>query len=114
MICDSLLFIGESAIADLMRVPFNFIDKHELEKHFQNAGFETVSVEKKRITFKIPGGIDQAIKAAYATPIGPKLLSLTDEKQQQFQQCIRERLTNLSSDGTTIGQLASNILEANK
>lgn len=113
-ICDSLISIGESEIANMMRVPFDFIDRSELMSQFQNAGFKSISVSEKKMPFKVPGGIEEAISVAYATPIGPKLRSLPDEKQQRFRQNTKERLEKLTTDSVAIGQLASNVLEAEK
>lgn len=114
VICESLIFIGENEIAGLMRIPFDFINRGELINHFQAAGFVNISVSERKMPFKIPGGIDQAIKVAYSTPIGPKLRSLPNKIQELFKKEMAVRLTNLTSDGVTMGQMVSNILEAEK
>ncbi len=114
VICDSLISIDEAEISNMMRVPFDFIDRDELINHFENANFNSISVNEKRLPLTIPGGVEQAIKVAYATPIGTKLRDLDDEKQEQFRQEMKERLNILTDDGVTMGQLATNILEAEK
>ena len=114
VICDSLISIDEIELADLLRIPFDFIDRDELISLFQNAGFNSVSVSEKKLPFKIPGGIDHAIEIAYSTPIASKIRSLDDEKQRKFRQEMKERLNILTDDGVTMGQLATNILEAEK
>ncbi|NIP32273.1 MAG: methyltransferase domain-containing protein [Candidatus Dadabacteria bacterium] len=114
VICESLEIIDEKEISDLMRKPFDFLGWEELSGYFDDAGFSLVTVDEKKLPLKISGGIDQAIKMAYATPIGPKLRSLDDSKQKQFVNEMSKLLEELTEDGKAYGSLVSNILVAEK
>ena len=59
-------------------------------------------------------GTAHAIRAAYSTPIGPRLSSLAEDRQSKFRELLSELVGNLSDDGVTIGQMASNVLTAEK
>jgi len=62
----------------------------------------------------IDKGVTHAIEVAYATPIRPKLLALSDEQQTEFQKALTKLLHELSADGITMGRMASNVLSAKK
>ena len=54
------------------------------------------------------------VESAYATPIGPKLRELSDEKQASFGQAMTDQLNVISKDGKTMGRMVSNIVSAGK
>ena len=59
------------------------------------------------------GGVSHAVESAYATPIGPKLRGLSDEKQASFRKTT-DQLNVISKDGKTMGRMVSNIVSAEK
>jgi hypothetical protein len=58
--------------------------------------------------------VTHAIEVAYATPIRPKLLALSDEQQAEFQKVLTKLLHELSDDGITMGRMVSNVLSCEK
>ncbi len=114
VICAALTDIEESEVADMMRVPFDFMPASELASHFTSAGFVNVEVTQRERDLVFPGGPKHAIDAAYATPIAPKLRALPDAKQVAFQNSMSERLDKLTDDGSTMGRMVSNVLSAEK
>jgi ubiquinone/menaquinone biosynthesis C-methylase UbiE len=113
-ICRALETIGEPDIADLMRVPFDFMPEAELKAAFTSAGFTDLRLEQEESPFLVSGGFSRAIEVAHATPIGPKLRALPEEKQAQFRQRFSECIDDLSSDGVNMGRMVSNVLSAAK
>ena len=113
-ICRALRAIGEEEIADMMRVPFDFMPESELASHFRSAGFASVDVRRQEQDLVLGGGVRNAIETAYSTPIGPRLQALPEEKQVLFQNAMTELLGELSDDGLTMGRMISNVLVAEK
>ena len=62
----------------------------------------------------MPGGVQQALTAMYATPIGPKLLEMPEEKQRDFNDALVRKATAATADGVTMGRMAAYILKAVK
>jgi ubiquinone/menaquinone biosynthesis C-methylase UbiE len=114
VICNALSAIKESEIADMMRVPFDFMPESELALHFESAGFVNVEVKRQEQDLAFSGGIKHAVEAAYSTPIAPKLRALPEQKQVLFQKTITELLSDLSDDGLTMGLMVSNVLSGKK
>ena len=113
-ICVTLESIGEAEIAGMMRAPFDFLPRDKLEAAFESAEFSSVDVNFEERDIIISGGVEHAIRAAYSTPIGPKLRSLSQEIQVQFVDEFAKNIKELASDGVTMGQMASDILVARK
>lgn len=113
-ICDSLESIDQHAIAKAMRVPFDFLPVSELVHPFESAGFAVVDVHVEQRDFVMSGGLDQAIKAAYSTPIGPKLRALPEGTQARFVEAFRARVSALSGDEVTMGKMTADVLVATK
>lgn len=113
-ICGALESVGESDISQMMRVPFDFFSETDLIGFFEGAGFENVQVTQKRTDLVMHGGIADAVRAAYSTPIGPRLKSLPENQQSRFRDVFSELIGSLSKDGVTIGQMASNVLTAER
>ena len=113
-ICDALGDVGEREIADMMRVPFNVMPVPELTANFEEAGFADVQVCQLEQDFVLDGGPAHAIDVAYATPIGPTLRAMPEERQAVFCAALTERLSEISSDGKTMGQMVSNLVSASK
>ena len=113
-ICNALNMIGEPGIADMMRRPFDFMPDSQLTEHFESAGFVNVQLGHQEQDLVIGGGVTHAIEVAYATPIRPKLLALSDEQQAEFQKTLTGFLHELSADGITMGRMVSNVLSGEK
>ena len=113
-ICKALESVGEAEIANMMRAPFESMSRSELEAAIQSAGFSSVNVHREERDLTMSGGVEQAIRAAYATPIGPKLRSLSQEVQAQFVDEFAGQIKALATDGVTMGQMASDVLVAKK
>jgi hypothetical protein len=73
-----------------------------------------VAVRREELILIFNGGVSHAFESAYATPIGPKLRGLSDEKQASFRQAMTYQLNVISKDGKTIGRMVSNIVSAEK
>ncbi len=114
IICYALSAIEEPEIADMMRVPFDFMSESELASHFASVGFVNVEVTQQEQDLVFSGGVKHAIEATYSTPIAPKLRALPDERQVQFRKTLSELLHELSDDGITMGRMVSNVLSAEK
>ncbi len=113
-ICEALRRVGEVAVSDMMRVPFDFMPAAELASYFEASGFEHVHVRQEQLPFTIDQGVPEAVQVAYATPIGPKLRALPEEQQREFRHALTTLLGELSQDGQTMGRMASHVLSANK
>ncbi len=113
-ICDALNTIGEPELADMMRVPFDFMPETELTTSFEAAGFKNVQLKRQELDLVIDGGVTDAVQVAYSTPIGPKLSALTDERQDQFRKAFNEILHQLCYGRNTMGRMVSNVLSADK
>lgn len=81
---------------------------------FESAGFASVQIRRQEQDLVMDGGVAQAVKVAYSSPIGPTLRALPDEKREQFRQTLTEILEDLSEDGATMGRMASKALTAEK
>ena len=113
-ICSALNMIGEPEISDMMRRPFDFMPDSQLTGHFESAGFMNVQLSHQEQDLVLDSGVTQAIEVAYATPIRPKLLGLSDEKQVEFQKAVTKILNELSNDGITMGRMVSSVLSGEK
>jgi len=113
-ICETLESIGEVEIASMMRAPFDFLPRGELEAAFKSAEFSAVDIHREERDLIMSGGIKHATRAAYSTPIGPKLRSLSQEIQARFVDVFAKKVQELAADGVTMGQMASDVLVARK
>ncbi len=113
-VCETLESIGEAEIGGMMRAPFDFLPKSELESAFRSAEFSSVDVHREERDMIISGGVEHATRAAYATPIGPKLRSLSQDRQASFVDEFSRKIQQLAAGGVTMGQMASDVLVARK
>ncbi len=113
-ICGALESIDENRIADLMRVPFDFMPQLELSSSFDSAGFVNVEIMRQDQDLVFSGGVAHAIQAAYSTPIAPNLRGLPENRQASFKRRMTELLNELNDDGLTMGKMISNVLYAEK
>ncbi len=113
-ICETLESIGEAEIAGMMRAPFDFLPRSELEAAFNSAEFSSVDVHHEERDLIMSGGVEHATRAAYSTPIGPKLRSLSQEMQAGFVDVFAKNVQELAADGVIMGKMASDVLVARK
>ena len=113
-ICRTLESIGEAEIAGMMKAPFEFLPQSEFEAAFNSADFSLVEIHCEEQELIMKGGVKYATRAAYATPIGPKLQSLPQEIQARFQSVFAKNVQELAAGGVTMGQMASHVLVARK
>ena len=113
-ICEALNAVGEKGIADMMRVPFDFLPESELSAHFTSVGFQEVDVVRQERPLVLSGGLPHALRVAYATPIGPKLRALPEGKQSRFRESMGTVVGNLSKDGAKMGRMTANVLSAGR
>lgn len=113
-ICHALNTMDEQEISDMMRLPFDFMPESQLAGHFEEAGFSNVRVSRQEQNLFVRGGVKDATEVAYATPIRQKLLALPDERQAEFRNILSELISDLSSDGITMGRMVSNVLTGEK
>jgi SAM-dependent methyltransferase len=113
-ICDALNSIGEPELADMMRVPFDFMPESELTAPFEAAGFVNVLIRQQEQDFVIDGGVTEAVDVAYSTPIGPKLRALPEKRQEEFRDSFADLLHELCNGGNTMGCMVSNVISAEK
>lgn len=111
---DSLNAVGENEIAEMIKVPFDMMPGGELVSHFDSAGFKDVNLERQEKDLILEGGIEQAVKIPYSSPVGQKLKELPEERQELFNSKFRELLNELSDDGYNMGRMVSHVLSATK
>jgi ubiquinone/menaquinone biosynthesis C-methylase UbiE len=113
-ICQALTEIDEPEIAAMMRVPFDHVPPAELSSVFNEAEFADVRVERQSAALRMPGGVSEVLRTAYATPIGGKLAGLPEPKRERFHSAMGQRAEAHSPDGVTMGELATHVLRASK
>ena len=113
-ICDALIEVGEPEMADMMKVPFDFMPEVDLTACFDDAGFTNVELKNEEKSLVIRGGLNEAVDVAYATPIGPKLNALSEKLQTQFRETFANILGKISNGGNDMGIMVSNVLSAEK
>jgi len=113
-ICDVLESMSLNEISQMMRIPFDFMTQNELLESFNDIGFSKIQISKQEQNLYLVGGITKAISFAYATPIGPKLNALSDEKQEKFKTLFIDKLQALIHADGNIGRMTTNILNIEK
>lgn len=114
VICDTLEILNENEISQMMRVPFDFITRGQLQEPFKTAGFSHIEVSKQEMAMYLVGDVNTALMVAYATPIAPKLKELSVEKQEEFKKIFTAKMQLISQDERNCGQMVSNVLRAHK
>ena len=113
-ICDALNSIGEQELADMMRIPFDYMPETELTAAFEEAGFKNVLLTQQEQDLVIDGEVTDAVRVAYSTPIGPKLSALPDDRQKEFRKSFSELLHIMCNGRNSMGSMVSNVLSADK
>jgi ubiquinone/menaquinone biosynthesis C-methylase UbiE len=113
-VCQALAQIGEPGIEALLRLPFDHMPQEDLASAFVEAGFIDVLLARRAAPLVLPGGIEEAVTMAYATPIAPHLRALPEERRDLFHRALSQRVTDGSPDGATMGDMAAHVLRATK
>jgi len=113
-ICATLEALGMPDVSQKMRVPFDHVPAGELTDHLAAAGFDDVDEREQQAPIVFDGGVEHAVRTAWATPIGPDLAALPEVERTAFNQGLAERLAGLSSDGTTMGLMRTRLATAVK
>ena len=113
-ICESLEAVGENGISEKMRIPFDHITAEELRAPFEAAGFSDITVERQEKDLTWSEDISNIGKFAYATPIGPAVKALAEDRREAFHSEFTKRVAALSPDGKTLGRMATSALRAVK
>jgi len=113
-IADGLREIGEEEAAARMGAPFDHMPRATLEGHFRAAGFDGVSVERVERDLVFDGGIEHAHRFLDASPIGPVLRELSEEKSAVFRARFDAESEPRTRDGVTRGAMASLVLTAGR
>jgi len=111
IICETLESIELYEISQMMRVPFDFLNKEELLASFNDIGFSKIKLLEQEKELFLKDGVDSAIKFAYATPIGPKLTDLDMDKQEDFKKLYLKNLRSIVLPNGSLGTMVTNILE---
>jgi ubiquinone/menaquinone biosynthesis C-methylase UbiE len=114
VICETLESMNENEISRMMRIPFDFLTQDDLLEPFRGMGFSKLKISKEEEYLCLEGGISGAIDIAYATPIGPSLRNLSNEKQAEFRKTLMLNLEKLVQSEGGVGKMVSNILVAEK
>ncbi len=114
VICTVLRQCGEQQIAKVMAVPFDHLPEATLAASFTEAGFQSVEVETCAMQLVFPDGVEQALAAVFATPIGPRLRELPSDKQEHLRNLLRSELSKLMDGGTMAGKMTSLVLTAER
>jgi hypothetical protein len=95
-------------LSDTLLAPFAWNDPVEIDRALVDAGFRDVHVEVAALPLVFEEGIDQAIAAVFASPLGPGITALPAAQREAFFAAARERLSPLlAGDGAVRGELAS-------
>jgi ubiquinone/menaquinone biosynthesis C-methylase UbiE len=113
-ICGALDAIGETELANMMRRPFDHLPEDELQAHFEDAGFDSVELQRHEALMTCDGGPKSAVELALATPIGPHLRELAESVFSRFTDELSDRATELSRGESHLGKLVSNVIVARK
>ena len=104
--------LGLESTSAKMRIPFDYMPEDKLYAHFDGAGFSSVSVSRLMDSMVFEGGIEQAYRTVHGTPIGPDLVKLDDEIQDEFKRLFQRACESLTRDGITRCELSSLLLLA--
>lgn len=113
-ICAALEEVGEPELSALMRLPFDHLPAAELTACFESAGFEQVRCRREERDLVFARGLPAALEFAYATPIRPRLLALSEPRQAGFQSALSLHLSELMGEGGSAGPMVTHVLTARR
>lgn len=113
-ICQALTEIGESEIEAVMRLPFDHMPPEKLLSPFVKAGFADASVERQSMPLTMSGEARAALRAVYATPIGPPVEALPAGRRDLFDAAFLRLVERHRVDESTLGNLTAHVLTASK
>ncbi len=113
-ICKTLEILNLNSVSQLMRVPFDFLPQKDLLESFKDIGFSNIKVSKQEQKMYLKGETVNALTFAYSTPIGPKLRTLSKERQEEFKRIFTDKVMQLSKKDGSVGLMVTNIIEVEK
>ena len=113
-IAECLHRIGEDEAAATMGAPFDHMPRAKLEGHFASAGFEDVSVTRMERDLVFGRGVEETWEFLHATPLGPAMQELAEEKTDEFKALFTSETEQRTSGGITTTPMASLVLTAQR
>lgn len=110
----ALITTGCTEAAQKQAVPFNFMPRERLEKHFAAAGFADIAIDEPERDFVIPGGMKGMLEFMYATPVAGFLNDLPDEQRQRLHREMEKEFSAMQHNGATVGKLVAHFLFARR
>lgn len=102
----------QDELADLMTTPFPRLTADDLAGRAGEVGFSAVTVDDETRELVFAGGLDQALEALRAGPIGPALARLDAAAQAALRAAAERAFAPLVVDGAVRGPMRSWILTA--
>lgn len=103
---------NQPELADLMTTPFPRLEADDLASRAREVGFSAVRVEDETRELVLSGGLDQALAALWASPIGPLLEELDRGSQAAIRHAAPRVFEPLLVDGAVRGPMRAWILTA--
>jgi len=103
----------ETEIATMMTVPFH-LTMEQLVAPFEGAGFTDISVSRKEMRLSLQVTKESIADFSYATALRPKLLALSEDRQNEFKENLFQRVQKMHTEHRDCGNMASHILTAKK
>lgn len=108
----ALRHAGQSELADLMRIPFPRWTAEDIRARVADSGFSSVQVGDETRDLVFDGGLQQALAAFAATPIGPSVDALPDADRAAIADAARHTFAPWTVDGVIRGPMRSWIILA--
>jgi SAM-dependent methyltransferase len=111
---DVLIRLGHNELGKLIAVPFDFMPEDVLHGHFATAGFTDLEIQTHAMDVIFPKGPPQVFDLILASPLGPPLRELPEEKLAVCRQELLDDLETMTVDGVTQSAMESLVLTAKK
>ncbi len=99
-----------SAIADMLKAPFNLNDPRQLKALGEEAGLKNIAVKTCSLPLVFERGVDQAIRILDASPLAPQIAELSSEEQDAMVGNLQNRLKRFMIGEECHSQLVAHIL----
>ncbi|MHB1327153.1 MAG: class I SAM-dependent methyltransferase [Gemmatimonadales bacterium] len=103
---------GEGDLADLVRIPFPRWTPDDIHARVAESGFSTIRIGDETRDLVFDGGLNQALAAFAATPIGPLVEALPDDARAAIAEAARHTFAPWTVDGVIRGPMRSWIILA--
>jgi len=105
---------GQAELADLMRAPFPRWTADDIRARVADSGFSAIQVGEESRDLVFDGGLNQALAAVAATPIGPLVDALPDADRAAVADAARQTFAPWTIDGVIRGPMRSWIILATR